>query len=166
MKMDESMPGGNAPIYYAHNLFKFVTAGKLKAEDDGFDGFNVRCELMKSRTNKAGQFANLIYNQEIGFDPILTQYAFANDNGIVEGRNPYRYISNNKDIKFDSRKFRKEFMDNEALRYALYDQTVPILRQQLSRVDPTETASSIHHLEVLARMMVSQERDGEFESIA
>ncbi|NNV04805.1 DNA recombination/repair protein RecA, partial [Brevibacillus sp. MCWH] len=63
MKMDESMPGGNAPIYYAHNLIKFVSAGKYKAEDDGFDGFKVRAELLKSRTNKAGQFCHLVYNQ-------------------------------------------------------------------------------------------------------
>lgn len=166
MKMDESMPGGNAPIYYAHNLFKFVTAGKYKAEDDGFDGFKVRCELMKSRTNKAGQFANLVYNQEIGFDPVLTQYDFANENDLVEGRNPYRYIIDHKDVKFDSRKFRKEFLDNELLRYALFDKTLPVLERQLSRVDPEETAAAIHHLEVLDRLLVSQDRDGEFNKIA
>jgi KaiC/GvpD/RAD55 family RecA-like ATPase len=166
MKMDESMPGGNAPIYYAHNLFKFVTSGKLKAEDDGFDGFNVRCELMKSRTNKAGQFANLVYNQDLGFDPVMTQYGFANDAGVVDGRNPYRYFSNFKDVKFDSRKFRREFLDNEALRYAMFESTLPILEKQLSRVDPTETASAIHHLDVIDRLLVSQERDAEFEEIA
>jgi KaiC/GvpD/RAD55 family RecA-like ATPase len=166
MKMDESMPGGNAPIYYAHNLFKFVTAGKKKMEDDGFDGFMVRCELMKSRTNKAGQFANLVYNQDLGFDPVLTQYDFANDMGLVEGRNPYRYITDSKDIKFDSRKFRKEFLENEALRYALFDKTLPVLERQLSRVDPTETAAAIHHMDVVNRLLMAQDRDGEFETVA
>lgn len=166
MKMDESMPGGNAPIYYAHNLFKFVTAGKLKAEDDGFDGFKVRCELMKSRTNKAGQFTNLIYNQDLGFDPIMTQYEFANEHGLIEGRNPYRYVVDNKDIKFDSRKFRKEFLDNELLRYALYDKSLPILGQQLSRVDPDEQASVVSHTEILGRLIDAQDRDGEFEIVS
>jgi hypothetical protein len=143
MKMDESMPGGNAPIYYAHNLLKFVSAGKLKMEDDGFDGFKARIELLKSRTNKAGQFVELIYNQEIGFDPVQSQYHFANETGLIEGRNPYRYVTGYKDIKFDSRKFRKEFLDNDQLRFAIFDKTLPVLERKLSRVDPNETATAI-----------------------
>lgn len=160
MKMDESMPGGNAPIYYAHNLIKFVSAGKYKAEDDGFDGFKVRAELLKSRTNKAGQFCHLVYNQTLGFDPIMTQLEFALENGLVDGRNPYKYFIDFKDVKFDSRKFRQSFMENEKLRFALYDQTIPVLSKQLSRVDPNDLQSSISHLEVLQRLEYSQR--GEF----
>jgi RecA/RadA recombinase len=157
MKMDESMPGGNAPIYYAHNLLKFVTAGKYTSEKEGFDGFKVRCELLKSRTNKAGQFAHLAYNQLFGFDQAYTQYEFANDFDILDGRNPYKYMKGHKDVKFDSRVFRKEFLTNEALRMATFNATVPILEKQLSRVNPDEAAANIHHLDVLDRLAASQE---------
>ncbi len=95
MKMDEALPGGNAPVYYANNIFKFISRNKFLTEVDGFDGFRVRCEMLKSRTNKAGQFTHLVYNQEIGFDPILSQLDFATEAGLVDGRNPYRYFISN-----------------------------------------------------------------------
>jgi RecA/RadA recombinase len=148
MKMDESMPGGNAPIYYAHNLLKFVSAGKIKAEDEGFDGFKARIEFLKSRTNKAGQSCELIYNQELGFDPIMTMYNYANDRNLIEGRNPYRYVTGFKDVKFDSRKFRKHFLENEQLRFALMDQSLPMLERDLSRVDPNEATAAISDMEL------------------
>lgn len=147
MKMDESMPGGNAPIYYAHNLFKFVTAGKYVSDKDGFDGFKVRCELLKSRTNKAGQFCHLAYNQAKGFDPAYTMYEFAKDNELIAGRNPYQYFAGHDEAKFSSKKFSQVFLEEEKVRYALFDSTLPVLRSQLSRVDPSETASANAHIE-------------------
>lgn len=160
MKMDESIPGGNAPIYYAHNLLKFISVGseKYNMEEHGFDGFKTRCELLKSRTNKAGQYCNLIYNQVTGFDPVLTMYDFAKENELVDGRRPYNYIVDYKDIKFDAKVFKKEFLTNDKLRFALFDKTVPILQKQLSRVDPEES-STMHISEILDRLERSQEKE-------
>ena len=132
LKQDESLPGGVAPIYYADTLVKFVSSTKFKDEDDGFDGFMVRAELIKSRSNKANKSCNLIYNQENGFDPIMTLYQFALDNDLIDGRNPYRYFKSNKDVKFDSRKFRKEFYTNEELQLTVKDATQPLLTSLLS----------------------------------
>jgi len=154
MKQDESMPGGNAPIYYAHTLVKFVYNGKLEESENGFDGFAVRCEFLKSRTNKAGQFCRLIYNQELGFDPILTQYQFAEDNGLVEGRNPKRYFTGHEEARFDNRKFRKQFLEDEKIRFALFDTTVPFLERTLSRVDPNETVKALTEMEIIERLGV------------
>lgn len=161
LKQDESLPGGNAPIYYAHNLFKFVTTGKRNEEKHGFDGFDVRVEFIKSRTNKGGQSCQLVYNQEFGFDPILTQYQFAEDSGLVLGKNPKRSLVGFEHITFDNRKFRKEFLNNPELRNALYEATVPKLEEMLSRVDPNETATSMTEMEVLNALIASQS-DEEF----
>lgn len=148
MKMDESMPGGNAPIYYAHNLLKFVTAGKYVADKDGFDGFRVRCELLKSRTNKAGQFCHLAYNQVLGFDPIHTMYEFADDNELLEGKNPYKRFKGHPDSKFDSRKLRKAFLNDDKLRFATFDSTIATLESQLGRVDHDEASSVSGYMDV------------------
>lgn len=135
LKQDESIPGGNAPIYYANTLIKFISSTKFKKEDDGFDGFMVRAELLKSRGNKAGQSCNLIYNQSSGFDPIMSLYQFATDNDLVDGRNPYKYFKSNKDVKFDSRKFKSACRENEAIRDALFESTRPYLEDLLSSVE-------------------------------
>lgn len=133
---DKSIPGGNAPIYYAHNLFEFIAKDKYKEEEHGFDGFDVRCLFLKSRSNKAGQFCTLVYNQVTGFDPILTHFKFANENGLIDGtRNPHKYIKGYEDFKFDTRKFNKVFEENEKVRMALFDTTIPILEQQLSKIN-------------------------------
>jgi len=131
-------PGGTAPLYYANTLIKFVSSTKFKKEDDGFDGFMVRAELIKSRSNKSGQSCNLIYNQLTGFDPILTLYQFASDNNMIDGRNPYRYFKTNKDIKFDSRKFRECFNESDELKKTLMDSVTPYLEDMLSYVKPNE----------------------------
>lgn len=135
LKQDESLPGGVAPIYYANTLIKFVSSTKFKKEDDGFDGFMVRAELLKSRTNKAGQSCNLVYNQVAGFDPILSLFQCAIDNDFVDGRNPYKYFKINKDVKFDSRKFKQLCLENEEIRNTLYDSINPYLNSLLSTVD-------------------------------
>jgi hypothetical protein len=160
MKVDESIPCGNSAIYYANNLIKFVAVGsnKYNTEDDGFDGFLIRAELLKSRTNKSGQYCNLVYNQVTGFDSILTQYQFALDNELIDGRNPYKYIIGNKDIKFDSRNFRKEFLTNEKLRYALFNNTIPLLEKQLSRVE-NDSDNNVSDYDLTIRLLKSQELD-------
>lgn len=93
-----------------------------------------------------------------GFDTILTQMQFAQDNGLVDGRNPYRYLKDFKDIKFDSRKFKKEFLENEQLRFAMMQSTVPILEKQLSRSENDES-KSVDYVELIKRLEKSQDQE-------
>jgi len=158
MKVDEAVPGGNAPIYYANNLLKFVSSTKFNEEDNGFDGFLIRAEFLKSRSNKAGKSINMVYNQLTGFDPILTLYQFAEDNDLVDGRNPYRYFKHNKDVKFDSRKFRKAFLENDAVRIAITEATKPILEDMLSFVKEDDKKAD-NYSETLFNLFNSYEND-------
>lgn len=150
LKMDESVPCGFAPLYYAHNIFKIVTAEKRTTEKHGFDGFRARIELLKSRSNKAGKFCHLIYNQEIGFDAYMSLYDFLNEEKkVIEGRNPYRYIKGFENAKFDDRKFAEEVGSNTDLRDALYSTSVVALDEILSNsrftaLDPSP--SDIGHI--------------------
>lgn len=141
LKMDESVPGGNAPLYYANNLIKFVSSTKFTKDKDGFDGFLLRMDLLKSRTNKAGQSAELIYTQEYGFDPMRTLYHLAESNGLIEGRNPYRYVKGFPEIKFDSRDFAKA-IKNDNLKNALLSSTQSVLRGYLGDSPSTQGEDS------------------------
>ena len=132
LKMDEALPGGNAPMYYAHNLFKFVSSTKYKKADDGFDGFLVRIEILKSRTNKAGQSCQLVYNQDTGYDSMMSLYNYADECGLIEGRNPKRYIKGYDDIKFDARNFREEINEKPGIREALMNASLKKLSKLLS----------------------------------
>ena len=145
-KQDVSVPGGNAPLYYANNLIEHVSSTKFKEEDDGFDGFLVKMILHKSRTNKAGQYVELVYTQDHGFDPIRTLYYMADSNKLIEGRNPYRYFKGHPELKFDSRKLDK-MMKNKDFIKLLNQACAPILMKYLGKandeelglIDPTDT---------------------------
>lgn len=149
LKMDESLPGGVAPLYYAHNIFKIVAAEKRLVDKHGFDGFRARIELLKSRSNKAGKFCHLIYNQEIGFDPYASLYDYLNEDcKLVEGRNPYRYIAGFDNIKFDDRKFGDEVRNNQELYKALYATSSTALDDILSnsKFNPVDSPTDVTHL--------------------
>ena len=61
-------PGGKAPVYLAHILLKSVAVGSAKytKEEHGFDGFGIRLEIIKSRSNQAGQTVDIIYDKDEG----------------------------------------------------------------------------------------------------
>lgn len=159
MKMDESVPGGNAPMYYANTFVKFVSAGKFNKDDNGFDGFLVRAEFIKSRTNKAGKDCCMVYNQATGFDPILTLMQMADDCGLIEGRNPYRYFKGHEHAKFDTRKFRKDFNAKEEVRTALLECVNPELEKMLSFIDQEDKDDKAMYSNVLEAFFNSQDNE-------
>lgn len=105
LKQNEALPGGYAPIYLTQTLLKFVQCGKYTEEKDGFNGFNIRCEFIKSKTNFAGTSCNIIFDMANGFDKYRTLLEYAKEVGVLAGRNPYSYFLSNQDLKFDSRHY-------------------------------------------------------------
>jgi RecA/RadA recombinase len=133
LKQDESTPGGKSPNYYAFTLLKLVQCGKKNKEDDGYDGFLVRFELIKSRTNKSGKSIVLAYNQNSGFDNTLSLLEFADDKGLLDGRNPKKYFKGYPDSKFDARKFKEYYDKDEILRKVMKEVLEVHLYDILSR---------------------------------
>lgn len=163
LKQNETIPGGEALLYYANNIIKFVKTDLLKEEKDGFDGFIVRLELIKSRTNKAGQYCELVYSQKHGFDKLLSLYRVAENAGKVLGRNPYRYFEGFSDIKFDSRDLHGAVAEHPELTKILFKVAIPILEEGLTSDEPSgdleldEIYKRIIESEIIADEIVSEE---------
>ena len=75
------MPGGKSPQFLANVLLKFVAMGgdKFTLEDNGFDGFGVTVEIIKSRVNQAGQKVYLVYDKMRGIDSLRSTLAYAKE---------------------------------------------------------------------------------------
>ena len=58
-----------------------VGSAKYTLEDDGFDGFGINIEIIKARSNQAGQKVKVIYDKVRGIDPVRTCIAYAKDQG-------------------------------------------------------------------------------------
>lgn len=151
MKQDEAMPGGNAPLYLAQTVIKMVSCGKYTMEKDGFDGFAIRLELIKSKTNRAGTSCIIVYDAEHGFDKYRTMFEFLKDNGLIEGRNPYLYISGFPDMKFSSKNFRDECIENFDLYKRALTISAPILYGYLGNVEDLSTYQDSEE-EIMKRM--------------
>ena len=140
LKQDEHCPGGYAPLFNAHIMLKFVAVGseKYNDEDEGFSGFKVRAEIIKSRVSAAGKFVNLVYDKNIGVDMVRSTVDFAKDMGLVSGnKNGYYFISD-KDQKFTLKDMPDDFRHNPALYKIMKDNVIPILETNLSGITPEE----------------------------
>lgn len=118
LKPDESLPGGDPPIYLARTMGKLTSTKKLKAEEEyGIDGYVVTWMTLKSMNSRAGQECQLIYNPERGFDNDLTNLHFLRTMGLLEGRGRYRIpgytktftFKNFKQMLWDDREFALAF---------------------------------------------------------
>lgn len=140
LKQDEALPGGKAVVYYAHYMLKHVAvgSGKYNLEDDGFDGFLIRVEIIKSRSNQAGQYVEIIYDKNKGVSPVRTCIHFAKENGLIGGNKNAMYFVNNKDNKFPLRTVEQFFSENKEMYKIMYDHILPLLESRLSYVKPDE----------------------------
>ena len=171
LKMDEAIPCGFAPLYYAHNIFKIVLDEKFDTskKDKGypFDGFRARIELLKSRSNKAGKFCHLVYDQEYGFDPYYSLYDYLkNDMDLIGGRNPYRYIKGFEDVKFDDRNFREVVKENDEVYSALFSVANVALEQVLSntKFNSSDSPSPSDISNIYENLSASYQNDKSFDN--
>lgn len=140
LAQDEALPGGKTPQFLAHILIKFVAVGseKYTKEDEGFDGFGVKLNIIKSRTNQAGQSVPLIYDKVRGMDSLRSSVRYAKDIGILGGNKNGYYLNGDKDHKFTLKNMHEDFKENRELYKILYGSIIPVLETRLSTITPEE----------------------------
>lgn len=107
-------------------------------EDNGFDGFGVQLQIIKSRTNQAGQKVNLVYDKVRGMDSLRSSVNYAKELGILGGNKNGYYINGDKENKFASATMHQDFKENKELYKILYGNIIPILESRLSSITPEE----------------------------
>ena len=146
---EESLPGGTAPIYLSSSLNRLIYKGKCQIKDHGFEGFKVACLSLKSKTNRSDLRVELVYRHNYGFDNNLSLLNFANEMGIVQGRNPYRYFKSNPNVKFNSKDFIAEISRQPEIVDLLKKETDPYVKMICSggeQINPLKDEMSIESL--------------------
>ena len=140
LKQGETLPGGRSPQFLAHILLKFVAVGseKYTAEENGFDGFGVAIEIIKSRVNQAGQRVSLVYDKVRGIDALRSNLAYAKDVGLTSGNKNKTYFLTNKEESFSLVHVHEDFKNNKNLYKIMYDNIIPVLSKRLSAITPDE----------------------------
>lgn len=150
LDQDETLPGGQAPQFYAHTLIKFIAIGgeKYTLEKDGFDGFGVKNKIIKSRTNQAGQEFIALFDKQRGIDSERTSVRYAKDNGLLAGsRRDSMYFIDDKDSRLSTIDIHKSFNDNPELYKIMYKHIIPSLESRLSALLPEELVDNDYLLD-------------------
>ena len=85
--------------------------------------------LVKSRSNRAGQTIDYVFNQEEGFDNVLTNYVYMKKEGRVGGAGRSFYLDFAPDVKFSQKDFKKKYEENKEFRKQFILETRKSLRQ-------------------------------------
>ena len=104
--------------------------------------------LIKSRSARAGQELEFVFNPEIGFDNILTNYVYMKKEGLIGGAGRSFYITTKPDIKFSQKELksklesipelRKEFNSVAKRSMLQFINTTAISTDKSEDPDPTE----------------------------
>lgn len=136
LKQGETLPGGNTCIYLANNLIRFDDHSKMKkGEGLDIDGNKVDVQLVKSRSNKAGQVATLIFDQENGFDEELSLFNLLKDHKKVNGAGAYLYIGDRDDMKFAQKNFKTKLRESEEFRNVFMSEVANCLKEIIEDTD-------------------------------
>ena len=140
-------------LYLANNVIKVVTSDKLTEEKNPygtFTGWHSKLKLIKSRSNRAGLEANLLYNQEYGYDRILSTYEMLKENGMVQGAGRSYYLEGLPNIKFSQKQFLSKMEDSLVMRQCFKELTTHVGNEFLS--GNTKNAVEETEEEMKARM--------------
>ena len=89
--------------------------------------------MIKSRTNRAGVSTNLVFNQDIGFDPDLSLYLMLKEQGMINGAGAYLYIGDHSDKKFAQKNFKSKLYEDPDFRNIFIDECITVLHNSLNK---------------------------------
>lgn len=136
---DETVPGGFMALYLSNNILKFTASTKLKdSEGMGINGFISKVKLVKSRSSRAGREVPLVFNQERGFDRLLSNYQLLKDAKKVKGGGASFYIEGCEDIKFAQKNLYKKFYAEERLRIAMKNAVLEVCEEMVPTMDSND----------------------------
>lgn len=108
LKTTETLPGGNAPIFLASNIFRIDDSEKLKEKEGlGIRGLIVDITIVKSRTSSSGRSVPLFFNAETGFDKELSMFIFLKSVKEIESKGAYMNFADYPENKFTQKTFKQ-----------------------------------------------------------
>lgn len=135
----ESVPGGSSAIFLSDSLLKLDPGSKLEEDKDfGIKGFTVTAQYIKSRSNASGRKMTLIFDQEKGFDNLLTNIQYLKDNKLLLGSGHGYYIETMPDKKFKMKNVREIYASDADFRKGFDEYIVSLYTEFLSAVNEEE----------------------------
>lgn len=144
LKQDESIPGGKTMIYYPFNIVKLTAkpSDDFTDEGDGFNGYIVMIEPIKSSSNQSGNNSkglsfNMVFTQKYGFDPLRTMIMYGREYGYIEGNRARLKFKDDDSFTFSMKSLYRD-KDSKPIWESINKYIVPNLKIHLSFIEPQE----------------------------
>lgn len=137
LKQNETLPGGNAPVY-SSTIFRMDDGSKLTSDKDfGINGCYVTISNVKSRSGISGTASavDLVFNYVTGFDPDLSLYTMLKNAGKVNGAGAYLYLGDRSDHKFSQRAFKNKLYEDPEFLNIFVEEVVTHLKTELAEFE-------------------------------
>lgn len=132
LKQDEAIPGGKAPLQYANNLIK-LTPGTKMSQDKDFEvaGFINKVELIKSRSNRAGQVFEIPLIQKTGYNNDLSLWLYLKDNNMIAGSGHGYYVKGYEEKKYKNKELIDAFKEDKDFRSIVHKEARKLLLKEI-----------------------------------
>ena len=137
LKQNETLPGGNAPIY-SSTIFRMDDGAKLTPDKDfGINGCIVSVSNVKSRSGVSGgeSATDLVFNYITGFDPDLSLYLMLKNANKVNGAGAYLYFGERSDMKFSQKNFKNKLATEPEFMNVFVEEVFNHLRGELEEME-------------------------------
>lgn len=137
----ETTPGGKTPFYLSNNVFRIEDSRKTKEmEALGVTGVFADICVLKSRTSvaKRDPVCTLIFEQERGFNPMLSLLVSLKSYDMIGGAGAYLYLKGYEDIKFSQKKFLTLLMEKPEFYKAFIQTCATVFSSALHARDTIE----------------------------
>ena len=144
MKQDEAIPGGKTLIFSSFNIVKMIakTSDDFTEETDGFNGFVVTFEPVKSSSNQSGNTSKgvsfeMVFSYKDGFDSLRSLILYAREKGIIEGNKPRMKFKEDPSFTFSFKNIHEEKKE-KPIWDCIKKYIIPELESHLSFVEPNK----------------------------
>lgn len=144
MKQDEAIPGGKGLIFFPFNIIKMIakTSDDFTEETDGFNGFTVTFEPVKSSSNQSGNSSkgvsfDMILSYKDGFDSLRSLIMYGKEKGLIEGNKPRMKFKDDPSFTFAFKNIHEEKKE-KPIWDCIKKYILPELESHLSFVEPNK----------------------------
>lgn len=144
MKQDEAIPGGKVLIFYPFNIVKMIakTSDDFTDDTDGFNGFMVTFEPVKSSSNQSGNSSkgvsfDMVFSYKDGFDSLRSLIIYGREKGIIEGNKPRMKFKDDPSFTFAFKNIHEE-KNEKPIWECVKKYILPELESHLSFVEPNK----------------------------
>jgi len=144
LKVDESIPGGKALLFYPFNIIKLIAkpADDFTEDSDGFKGHMVMVEPIKSSSNQSGNDSRgvsfeMVFSMKHGFVTLRSLIFYGKEKGIIEGNKNRMKFKDDPSFAFSLKEINRE-KEDKPIWESIKKHIFPELETHLSFIEPSE----------------------------